>query len=210
MFTNLFNSVLKYTEFENSNNDTKPSGDDNECCICLENISSNDIFKCPYNEHIFHKECINKWLNNHNHCPLCKGKLKDIKGNQPKGFMFINVMKDTFITFKNESVNVIRVRYVFPSGFQKKNHPNPKLYYKGDERYCFFPNNPEGQEIVRLLKECFDKDHVFTIGTSVSRGLSNCIIWNGIHHKTSLTGPYGYPDDTYLDRVRNEIMDKIN
>ena len=35
------------------------------------------------------------------------------------------------------------------------------------------------------------------------------VVWNGIHHKTSPTaGPYGYPDQTYLARLRAELARK--
>ena len=43
------------------------------------------------------------------------------------------------------------------------------------------------------------------------RGRDNCIVWNGIHHKTSTDGGstnYGFPDPTYFNRVRNELADK--
>jgi deltex-like protein len=36
-------------------------------------------------------------------------------------------------------------------------------------------------------------------------------VWNGIHHKTNTSGGssnYGYPDTTYLNRVRIELADK--
>lgn len=43
------------------------------------------------------------------------------------------------------------------------------------------------------------------------RGRDNCIVWNGIHHKTRTHGGsshYGYPDATYFNRVKNELADK--
>lgn len=43
------------------------------------------------------------------------------------------------------------------------------------------------------------------------RGKDNCIVWNGIHHKTNTSGGstnYGYPDTTYLNRVTIELADK--
>jgi hypothetical protein len=36
-------------------------------------------------------------------------------------------------------------------------------------------------------------------------------VWNGIHHKTSLTGGstnYGYPDPSYFQRVIEELKQK--
>jgi deltex len=49
------------------------------------------------------------------------------------------------------------------------------------------------------------------VGYSVVRAQDNCIVWNGIHHKTRTSGGssnYGYPDATYFSRVKNELADK--
>jgi deltex-like protein len=46
---------------------------------------------------------------------------------------------------------------------------------------------------------------MFTIGRSVTTGADHVIVWNGIHHKTCPEGGssnFGYPDPTYLIRVR--------
>ncbi|CAN0380565.1 unnamed protein product [Phaeothamnion confervicola] len=51
----------------------------------------------------------------------------------------------------------------------------------------------------------------FTVGTSITTGRSNCVVWNGVHHKTSIGGgsaSFGYPDPTYLDRVKEELAAK--
>ncbi len=41
-----------------------------ECCICLQNITSNQkILECG---HCFHKDCIDMWINQNQICPLCR------------------------------------------------------------------------------------------------------------------------------------------
>lgn len=48
----------------------------------------------------------------------------------------------------------------------------------------------------------------FTIGTSVTTGTTDTVVWNEIHHKTesnSNSSGHGYPDPTYLDRVLLEL-----
>ena len=46
----------------------------------------------------------------------------------------------------------------------------------------------------------------FTVGTSLTTGKKNTVVWAGIHHKTSLyEGPFGYPDNTYFSRVQEEL-----
>jgi deltex-like protein len=52
---------------------------------------------------------------------------------------------------------------------------------------------------------------IFTIGTSVTSGVQNVVVWNDIHHKTSMHGGpqnYGYPDPTYLQRVTEDLAAK--
>ena len=44
------------------------------------------------------------------------------------------------------------------------------------------------------------------IGTSLTTGQSNTVVWAGIHHKSTMHGgPFGYPDATYFNRVLEEL-----
>lgn len=45
-----------------------------ECCICLEDLSSDGESKIqtPICGHLFHDNCINAWLNNNASCPQCR------------------------------------------------------------------------------------------------------------------------------------------
>jgi deltex-like protein len=87
-------------------------------------------------------------------------------------------------------------------------HPNPGQPYSGTDRCGYLPNNAEGKEVCSLLREAFDAGLIFTVGRSITTGRENCVIWNDIHHKTSLTGQFGYPDATYLQRVKAELAAK--
>ena len=65
--------------------------------------------------------------------------------------------------------------------------------------------------MLKLLDTSFKRKLTFTVGTSVTTGRQNQVVWNGIHHKTSMSGGsacYGYPDKTYMDRVREELAAK--
>lgn len=73
------------------------------------------------------------------------------------------------------------------------------------------PDTEAGREVLALLKKSFERKLTFTVGFSVVRGRDNCIVWNGVHHKTNTHGgatSYGYPDATYFNRVKNELADK--
>ena len=50
-----------------------PTTHHNECSICQELIGvNNPVRRCFINDHMFHTECINKWLTKHNTCPDCR------------------------------------------------------------------------------------------------------------------------------------------
>ncbi|KAG8053193.1 hypothetical protein GUJ93_ZPchr0001g29666 [Zizania palustris] len=51
------------------------SAEDAVCCICLSEFSNNeDLRELPCN-HVFHLECVDKWLKINALCPLCKADL---------------------------------------------------------------------------------------------------------------------------------------
>ena len=56
---------------------SKLTEDKKRCSICLENFKNGDnsiILPCI---HIFHGECIKKWMNKKNACPICKSKINN-------------------------------------------------------------------------------------------------------------------------------------
>ena len=62
--------------------------------------------------------------------------------------------------------------------------------------------------MLTLLRKAWDRKLTFTVGTSVTTGASNTIVWNEIHHKTESTtnfSGHGYPDPNYLNNVTAEL-----
>ncbi|KAK4274388.1 hypothetical protein QN277_017616 [Acacia crassicarpa] len=55
------------------------SGEDAVCCICLAKYENNDELRELQCSHLFHKDCVDKWLKINASCPLCKS---DVGGNQ--------------------------------------------------------------------------------------------------------------------------------
>ena len=43
-----------------------------DCTICIESFKQDDIVCKLSCEHLFHKECISKWLKKSNSCPNCR------------------------------------------------------------------------------------------------------------------------------------------
>ncbi|KAK3602295.1 hypothetical protein CHS0354_001731, partial [Potamilus streckersoni] len=111
----------------------------------------------------------------------------------------------------NEGYGTIVITYTFQSGIQAENHPNPKKLYSGTKRIAYLPDNDKGQKVLRLLKVAFERGLLFTVGISQTTGVENCIVWNGVLHKTNRHGGplmFGYPDPDYLDKVLGQLAAK--
>ncbi len=101
-----------------------------------------------------------------------------------------------------EGYSTIQVDYQIPSGKKEGTH------YSGTSRTAFIPNCKEGQVLLTLLAEAFRRKLTFKAGTSITTGQSNVVVWQGIHHKTSMHGgptSFGFPDPTYFSRVSEEL-----
>ena len=57
------------------------------------------------------------------------------------------------------------------------------------------------------MKIAWHRRLTFTIGTSITTGRQNVVIWNEIHHKTDMDNHsgHGYPDPNYLNNVTMEL-----
>ncbi len=205
---------IKHDEFK------KLAIDEDKCSICqctfyddeLINLSIEDIKdfqnKKGFNvlllencqDHFFHDECLismmssNEWIK----CPNCNKIYGIMSGNQPTGIFAVRIIKEKCSGFRE---NTIQLYYEFPDG------PG----YSGTTRNAYLPNNKEGKEVLALFKVAFDRKLMYTIGRSVTTGKDNCVVWNGVHHKTNLDGGpayFGYPDNTYFNRVKEELAAK--
>ncbi len=63
--------TLQFSSYQEKNQ----SCVENECSICLEAFESQDNINTLHNcQHIYHPECINKWLTEHKNCPYCRAE----------------------------------------------------------------------------------------------------------------------------------------
>ncbi|KAG4389331.1 hypothetical protein GLYMA_06G073100v4 [Glycine max] len=53
------------------------SGEDAACCICLAKYENNDELRELLCSHLFHKDCVDKWLKINALCPLCKSEVSE-------------------------------------------------------------------------------------------------------------------------------------
>ncbi|WAR21291.1 DTX3L-like protein, partial [Mya arenaria] len=176
--------------------------EDEDCVICMDTVKDPYPLKCG---HMFCKECILKQFEFKKVCPMCGHVCGIIEGNQPTGKMIVSKESGNCHGYWN--CGSILMRYEFPDGKQQEGHPNPGSSYRGIRRTGYLPDNAAGKTICRMMKVAFKRKLVFTIGNSRTTGRDGVITWNDIHHKTD-PKPYtqfGYPDDTYLDRVKEEL-----
>jgi hypothetical protein len=100
----------------------------------------------------------------------------------------------------------------FLTSLKMKYHPNPGAKHSGAHRTCYLPDTKEGNELLVRLQYAFCHGLTFTIGTSLTTGQPNSVIWASIHHKTSFTGgsrSYGFPDPSYISNCNKEL-DNLN
>ncbi|XP_035673946.1 uncharacterized protein LOC118414188 isoform X3 [Branchiostoma floridae] len=178
-----------------------------DCSICISEITDPKSLPC---KHTFCRACVDTALSYKSQCPMCNTIVGELKGNQPPGRMDWHTDYGTRLP-GYENYGTIVINYYFSSGTQGPDHPNPGHHFSGTSRTAYLPNNEEGREFVQLLKRAFDNRLVFTVGTSVTTGATDTVVWNDIHHKTRVYGGasgYGYPDPGYLARLREELATK--
>ncbi|CAG2184700.1 DTX [Mytilus edulis] len=115
-------------------------------------------------------------------CPQCGGIQGILTGIQPQGRMETNIKSSSLCGFPG--TDTIEIVYVIPSGIQGAEHPHPGRLFEGITRRAYLPNNTKGQ-------------------TTGKTG----VIWNDISHKTNPepNAAFGFPDDTYFDRVLDDL-----
>ncbi|NWW10074.1 DTX3L ligase, partial [Oreocharis arfaki] len=177
------------------------------CVICRDKIKNKKTLeKC---KHAFCKSCIDSAMAYKPACPVCNTVCGVLKGNQPEGTMSTRTVRFSLPGYPD--CDTIQIDYFMEGGIQTSSHPNPGQRYGRTHRTAYLPDNKEGREILQLLKRAFDQKLIFTVGQSRTTGEQNVITWNDIHHKTAVEGGpthFGYPDPSYLQRVRSELKAK--
>ena len=69
--------ILELDEFQYKHVKKYSTIKEDKCAICLQKYKGVDIIKEFPCKHIFHKNCILKWIENSNICPLCKYDIKN-------------------------------------------------------------------------------------------------------------------------------------
>lgn len=184
------------------------------CSICMCEFvvgggEDESCVKLPACQHTFHPACIKRMLEMSGRCAICSVYYVVQLGSMPPGTMTVTVNPSRLPG--HPDCGTITIHYSIPSGIQGPDHPSPGAHYSGASRAAYLPDSAEGRDALRLLRVCFDRRLTFTVGTSLTTGVSNTVVWNGVHHKTSVYGGsagFGFPDETYLSRLFDELAAK--
>lgn len=175
-----------------------------DCAICLCPLSDEcvQIKKC---RHSFLNDCIRDCLKLDPKCPTCREYAGTPQGRCPSGSMTMQLTQRHCPGFE-PSTKAIQIDYSIPKGIQSCFHDNPGTKYSATRRTAFLPNNLEGIQLLDRLKFAWVHGMTFSIGTSLTTGWQNCVVWNSIHHKTSLDGgPHGYPDPNFIENCNADL-----
>ena len=158
-----------------------------KCEICFDSISEAKALRCG---HEFCSPCLDDLKKSgHYLCPSCRQPFAAVSGNQPRqGTMTVSHTNSGQPLPGYPNCGVVVIQYHFPHGTQEIGQPNPGKAYSGTSRTAFLPDNAEGNDILRLLRKAFDARVTFTVGRSTTTGCDNTVVWNDIHHKTSMSG----------------------
>jgi deltex-like protein len=176
-----------------------------ECAICFKKLHSIGLVVLLRGcSHKFHKTCLEASLNYDPRCPQCRKPITEPRGKSPSGTMIISTQKQPCGGY--EDCGSISVQYSLPSGTQRSYHENPGQKYSGTNRTSFLPNNSEGRSLLARLMYAWDHGLLFSVGTSMTSGKSNRIVWSSVHQKTSLRGGmHGFPDPNFFSNCNGEL-----
>jgi hypothetical protein len=183
---------------------------EDECPICLYtyNFTSKKVAlkSCG---HEFHKDCAILMLATSRLCPICRSPQNIIRGKMPSGKMTVKIYRSKHCEgFENSGTIVID--YEIFAGTQKAYHEQHGQRHSNTSRTAFIPHTLEGISLLHRLQEAFRRGLTFTVGTSLTSGEQNQVVWSSIHHKTKLKGGttnqgYSYPDQNYIKRCNHEL-----
>lgn len=171
-------------------------------------------------------------------CPTCRAEVPTLpKATSPSGTMTIQLGADVCPGY-GPNTTCLEIIYSVPTGLQhsvrrrlasswrvwrdgsalttppgpsfSQYHENPNTRYPGTTRRAYLPDNDDGRQLLKRLKVAFERGLTFDVGTSLTSGWHDQVVWNrAFDHKTSLHGgPYGFPDPNYL-RTTNIQLNAI-
>jgi len=181
-----------------------------ECHICLCSCSEGPDLpvQLPCKEHFFHRKCIEQALKSSSRCPVCRKHVGEPQGKSPSGRMKIEPTSQLCASYESVSTGSIKITYDLAGGVQRDYHASPGVSYAGTNRVAYLPHIRASMKLLKRLKYAWRRGLTFSVGTSLTTGQCNRIVWASIHHKTSLHGgvsKHGFPDPGYFLNCNDEL-----
>lgn len=173
--------------------------------IELEDISLDDVVQLKHTGELMSKTTFMEFIGRNT---TYWGGHENVGFKSPDGTVFGNLVKYNYdmIEFFPQKPGTLFVRRVknfrlIPSQ-EKPSRVIPEAYFELQymNYVSYLPDTPDGRVVLGLMKDAFQKGNLYAFS-------KNGRIRHGrIHKKTHLSGSvYGYPDDTYLQRVEEEL-----
>ena len=153
----------------------------------------------------FNKATLLSAFKTSNRCPTC-GVAYAMPGPQPSGRMRARHNRHEECD-GHPRCGTIEIEYFFMDGIQLEQHPNPGMPYRGTRRIAYLPCDAVGYQCLGLLLAAFRQGQLFQVGSSVTTGRDNTVVYGSIHQKTRTRGGpvnHGWPDPEYLQRLKSE------
>lgn len=171
---------------------------------------------------VFRESVVRRCLQSCPKCPTCAFQFA-IPGPQPTGTLTVEYASYPCEGYPKSSKTITmfysfssgkQVRYATPCRtlagcfatdrlvapfFQGPRMKRPGQQYYGTTRCGYLPDNADGQAAASLLIKAFMAGGLFVVADSVTTGAQNCVVWGGVHQKTSPSGGaqyHGWPDPT--------------
>ena len=150
-------------------------------------------------KHVFHRKIKAGHLEYSTSCFFCKAVNPYPAGQMPSGTMSVLRYDINHCQGYAESVGMIEILYEIPVATQLPFHNNPGQTHGPALRKAYLPATECGKKLLLRLQYAFQHGMTFSVGTSMTSGKENQVIWSLIPHKTSLKGgAFGFPDPNYI------------
>ncbi|XAR64957.1 hypothetical protein NMG60_11008865 [Bertholletia excelsa] len=104
------------------------SSEDTQCTVCLAEYQQEDMLRIlPYCGHTFHAMCVDKWLQQHSTCPVCRISLRECPGKMRMQPMFSSALRachhlSSNISLTSRAINDCRSEPILESHFASANN----------------------------------------------------------------------------------------
>ncbi|KAI8597756.1 hypothetical protein EDD21DRAFT_384610 [Dissophora ornata] len=187
--------------------------------------SPEKVVKLKSCRHCFHDECIKQWFRSKDaqlKCPMCNtmcttearsgATKKAMAGQRPQklGPMPDGVMGYSFdVRLACYFIYIVIPAHDIPDPEYRGQGDAPMVKIPMDVRHAILPFSARlGPLLMIRVINLFYYGHLFRVGQSLTRGVNNVVIWNGVHLRTSMMGQFGFPAPNFESNCWQEINNK--